>query len=366
MAEESVILIVDDNAENLDLLSEVLSRAGYRVRPALSGEMALKAISTGMLPDLILLDIRMPGMDGYEVCKKLKLNEDARDIPVIFISGMHYSSERINAFEVGGVDYVSKPFCEEEVLARVRTHISLYHSKRHLEETVAIRTRELTESEAHLRQLSVYLQKVREEDRASFSRELHDELGQNLTALRIDINELANQMTGMDASVISRLATIDHAVNVTIDSMRRICEKMRPSMLDDLGLEVALMNYTKRFTKQFGVPCDLALDCEDYGLDDSISIAIYRIVQESLTNIARHARASHAFVALQDSDDHLLLTIADDGCGMLNEVTEGRPTYGLLGMRERVILLGGSLEIDSEAGRGTHIEVTIPRSQGAS
>lgn len=364
MAEANTVLIIDDSAENLNLLSEVLARASYRVRPALSGDIALRAIAAGMLPDLILLDIRMPGMDGYEICRKLKMNENTRDIPVIFISGMHHSSERINAFEAGGVDYVSKPFCEEEVLARVRTHIFLYRAKRHLEEMVATRTRELTESEDHLRRLSVHLQRVHEEDRANFSRELHDELGQNLTALRIGINELANHVAEIDASATPRFAAIDQAIHITIDSMRRICEDLRPGMLDDLGLEAALANYAKRFSKQFGVPCELDLDREDYGLDDSISIAIYRIVQESLTNIARHARASHAFVALQDCGDHLLLTIADDGCGIPAEWTGARPTYGLLGMRERVSLIGGTLEIDSESGRGTHIEVTIPRSRG--
>lgn len=359
------ILIVEDNAENLNLLSNLLAQAGYKVRPALSGEMAMRAIAAGLFPDLILLDIRMPGMDGYTVCRKLKADGITQDIPIIFISGKQFDSERIAAFEAGGVDYVSKPFCEEEILARVRTHIHLYRSKRHLEEMIAIRTRELAASEGHLRQLSIYLQKVREEDRANFSRELHDELGQNLTALRIGVNELGKQLKGMDASIISRIDTIDQTIQIAVDSLRRICEDLRPRMLDELGLEVALSHYTRRFTKQFGVPCDLALDRENYQLDDSLSTAIYRIVQESLTNIARHAQASNAFVALQDCGDHLLLTVADDGCGIPAESAEERPTYGLLGMRERVSLLGGTMEIDSEAGRGTHIEVKLPRNQVA-
>lgn len=362
-AHESTILIVDDTVDNLNLLSAILEQAGYKVRPALSGEMALKAIA-GELPDLVLLDVRMPEMDGYSICRHMKALERARDIPVIFISGAAETADRVTAFQTGGVDYITKPFHAEEVLARVRTHIQLYRIRRDLEEMVYQRTAELVESEAHLRQLSVFLQHVREEDRAHFARELHDELGQNLTALRIDFNGLANSLTETSPAVAARLAAIDRMIDGTVDSVRRICEDLRPGMLDDLGLEAALASYAKRFSRQSGVACDLALDRDDYGLDEPMSTAIFRIVQESLTNIARHAAASHAMVALQDSGDDLLLTIADDGCGLPAELTSERKTYGLLGMRERVSMLGGHITIDSAPTRGTHIEVRIPRQQG--
>jgi PAS domain S-box-containing protein len=222
--------------------------------------------------------------------------------------------------------------------------------------------RELAESKAHLHQLTIFLQRAREDDRAHFARELHDELGQNLTALRIDFNGLADCLATIDPAIASRLAVIDRMIDSTVDATRLICEELRPGMLDDLGFEAAISSYAKNFTKQFGVPCDLLLDSEDYGLDKLLSTSIFRIVQESLTNIARHARASHAMVALQARGDDLMLTIADDGCGMSAELTGERKTYGMLGMRERVNMLGGRIEIDSAPGRGTHIEVSIPRS----
>ena len=359
-ADEGAILVVDDGVDNLNLLSAILQQAGYRVRPALSGEAALKAIAAS-LPDLILLDIRMPGLDGYATCRRLKADARTRDIPVIFISAMRSSEDQIAAFDAGGVDYITKPFRAEEVLARARAHVHLQRIRRHLEEMVSTRTHELAESAAHLRQLSVFLQRVREEDRAHFARELHDELGQNLTALRIDFNELAGVLVASEPTVSARLAAIDQMLDSTVEAMRRICEDLRPGMLDDLGLEAALASYTKRFVAQFGVACDLALDRQDYGLDEPLSTAIFRIVQESLTNIARHAHASHAMVALQDRGAELLLTIADDGRGLPAELTGERRTYGLLGMRERVNMLGGRLAIDSAPGRGTHIEVSIPR-----
>lgn len=222
--------------------------------------------------------------------------------------------------------------------------------------------RELTESRAHLHQLTIFLQRAREDDRAHFARELHDQLGQNLAALRIDFNGLAACLDSVGPVVSSRLAAIDRLITSTVDTTRLICEDLRPGMLDDFGFEVAIASYARNFTRQFGVPCDLLLDQEDYGLDELLSTALFRIVQESLTNIARHAHASHAMVALQDRGDDLLLTIADDGCGMAAELTGERKTYGMLGMRERVTMIGGHLAIDSAPGRGTHIEVSIPKS----
>jgi PAS domain S-box-containing protein len=222
--------------------------------------------------------------------------------------------------------------------------------------------RELMESKVHLHQLSIFLQRAREDDRAHFSRELHDELGQNLTALRFDFNALANEMSTQVAAIAARLTGIDQIINRTVDATRKICEELRPGMLDDLGFEAAISNYVMNFTKQFSVPCDLLLDRDDYGLDRSLSTAIFRIVQEALTNIAKHAQASHAMVALQDHGDNLVLTIADDGRGMSAKLSGERKTFGMLGMRERVNMLGGSIAIDSSLGHGTHIEVSIPRS----
>ncbi len=221
--------------------------------------------------------------------------------------------------------------------------------------------RELKESRAHLHQLTIFLQRAREEDRAHFARELHDELGQNLTALRIDFSGLADALATTAPGIGARLAAIDHLINSTVDATRLMCEELRPGMLDDFGFEVAIASYARNFTHQFGVPCDLLLDNENYGLDDLLSTAIFRIVQESLTNIARHAQATHAMVELMDRGEDLLLTIADDGCGMPAEMTGERKTYGMLGMRERVNMIGGHIAIDSAPGRGTHIEVSIPK-----
>jgi len=127
------VLIVDDTPENLTVLRQILTEHGYRVRPALNGEIALRTIKTD-LPDLILLDIRMPGIEGYEVCSRLKADTKTKDIPVIFISALNELNDKVKAFSLGGVDYITKPFQVEEVLARVSTHITLHNLQQRLEE----------------------------------------------------------------------------------------------------------------------------------------------------------------------------------------------------------------------------------------
>ena len=136
------ILVVDDTITNLDLLEELLSMEGYSVRPVPSGALALQA-ATAVIPDLILLDVNMPKMDGYEVCTRLKANPQTRDIPVIFLSALSETLDKIKAFDVGGVDYVTKPFQLEEILARIDTHLELHRLQQELEQRVEERTADL-------------------------------------------------------------------------------------------------------------------------------------------------------------------------------------------------------------------------------
>lgn len=171
------VMIVDDTPDNLTVLRQMLTENGYHVRPALNGEIALGAVKT-CLPDLILLDIMMPGMNGYEVCRRLKSDDCTKDIPIIFISALHELSDKIRSFSVGGVDYITKPFQAEEVIARVGAHVSLFRLRTSLEEKVAelqtaleeIKTlrglvpicsscKKMRDDEGYWSQLEVYIQK---------------------------------------------------------------------------------------------------------------------------------------------------------------------------------------------------------------
>jgi putative two-component system response regulator len=144
------ILAVDDTPSSLRLLNELLSAEGYKVRSAINGELALNA-AINHPPDLILLDASMPGLDGFEVCRRLKLEAGLRDVPVIFVSAMSDMQDKLRGFDIGAVDYVTKPFQREELLARVRTHLELHRLRHHLEEMVEERTSSLIESEKRLK-----------------------------------------------------------------------------------------------------------------------------------------------------------------------------------------------------------------------
>ncbi len=149
-ADTDYILAVDDTPASLRLLTDILNGEGYQVRSAINGELALRAAQT-QPPQLILLDVSMPGMDGFEVCKRLKQVPRLRDVPVIFVSALSDMQDKLNGFDIGGVDYVTKPFQRDELLARVRTHLELYHLQHHLEEMVEERSRRLLESETRLK-----------------------------------------------------------------------------------------------------------------------------------------------------------------------------------------------------------------------
>jgi putative two-component system response regulator len=149
-ANNDYILAVDDTPASLRLLTDILSSEGYQVRSAINGELALRA-ATAQPPQLVLLDVSMPGMDGFEVCRRMKQEPQLHDVPVIFVSALSETPEKLKGFDIGGVDYVTKPFQREELLARVRTHLELYRLNHHLEEMVEERTLSLSESEQRLK-----------------------------------------------------------------------------------------------------------------------------------------------------------------------------------------------------------------------
>jgi hypothetical protein len=226
------------------------------------------------------------------------------------------------------------------------------------EQALARQRQQLEESEAQLRELAEFLQTVREEERARIARELHDELGQALTALRIDLGWLRNKSGGLGQTATERVSSALAVVEHSIVSLRRISEDLRPAMLDSLGLAAAVEHHTGQFAQRTGIACRLRMNREEFDLDSSLATAIFRIVQEALTNVARHAGASEVDVQIDETADGIRLTIQDNGRGLT--AAGDRKTFGLLGMRERVTMLGGHIEIASQPGQGTRIDAWLP------
>ena len=218
----------------------------------------------------------------------------------------------------------------------------------------------VTEATQHLRRLTARLQVVQEEERTRIAREIHDQLGGALTGLKMDLTYLAKQAGEGAVDWPSRLKTIAASIDTLINMIRRIATDLRPALLDDFGLLEALQWQLADFQTRSGLECDFICPEGDVPLNPEKSIAVFRVFQEALTNVVRHAQASRVEVRVERQTDSLLLQIHDDGRGLDPEHLANQQSLGLLGMRERIQLLSGGFDISSAPGQGTTIRVTIP------
>lgn len=495
------ILLVDDSEFDRAHLRHVLERGGYDVFTADGADQAIALLDTAK-PDLILLDVCMPGMDGYALCRLIRTVPQAAETPVIFVSANTESDDRVRAFASGGVDYLIKPIEVQEVHARIRTHLSLQALRRDLEKRVLQRTSELEtanlqlvgevavrraaeihlrernalisclvnaniigimflandgtlvdanaafvdlfeipldeirqgrfnwrdlvvpeqrndtlaawaalakdlrippvektcqkpdgsrfevlvgvakpheqegliafvldlterkqieealrESREHLRNLAAHGDAAMEEERKRIAREIHDEQGSLLTALKLDLSLLRRQMPDAPPDISGRLDSMQQLIDETVRVMREIASQLRPAALN-LGLLPSLEWLASDFQKRTGIRCRLETACE-VQLDDIRATALFRIVQESMTNITRHATASQVSISLENSESKLQVKIIDDGSGF-DPAHIGKNSFGIRGIRERLELLGGELNIDSAPGLGTALHIAIP------
>ena len=369
------ILIVDDTPVNLGVIVDYLESYGFGIRIARSGQTALKRVQYDQ-PDIILLDVLMPTMDGFEMCRRLKSDEATKDIPVIFMTSLTSTEDKVKGFEVGAVDYVTKPLHQEEVLARVTTHLRLRDltlslQAQNIQLAVSSQVEKtrlfeaVSQQREQLRALTGRLTEVQEAERKQLARELHDEMGQALTAISINLAAIKKELPSTCiADVSERLAEAILLADQTLEQIRELSLNLRPPMLDDLGLVPTLRWYVKRYAKRV----DLKTNFETVGLEQrlppAVETALYRVVQEALTNVARHAAASEVRLRLERKQATIIACIEDDGQGfdVAGVVHHGaaRNGTGLLGMRERVTLLGGMFNVVSCPGQGTQISMEIP------
>jgi hypothetical protein len=218
----------------------------------------------------------------------------------------------------------------------------------------------LRESRDELRELALTASTVREQEKSRIARELHDELGQALTALKIDVGWLREHLASSPDAVMSKLGSMQVLLDGTVASARRISADLRPLMLDDLGLVAACEWLAHNFQQRTGTPCELVLGAGDMDLHDPYATAVFRVLQESLTNIAKHADASQVEVTLERGGDTVTLTVRDNGRGFTPGGPRKQGSYGLVGLRERAYLLGGDIRIESAPGQGTFIEMRLP------
>jgi PAS domain S-box-containing protein len=461
-----LILIVDDTPTNLGVLVELLSANHFAVSVAEDGESALEQVEY-IRPDLILLDVLMPNLDGYATCERLKALPSTRDIPVVFMTGLTDTVNKVKGFRLGAVDYITKPFQHEEVIARITTHLTLQQLRQRLQEseerlsriiesamdaivtlddagrviffnraaeqafgftageaigqpcerflseplrrmifdhdgaaplpamwvpeghhgiradgqvfpieaslsraetggrtvhTLILRDIEERNKE-RLREMSARMQHDIEEERKRISQALHDEMGQNLTALRLDADWIRRHCQDMPP-IVQAIDRIKECIDDSAAAMRRIVADMRPRVLDDLGIDVAIRSLVKDVSTRTGLNVRFVLEGHLHDIDDAMKTALYRMLQECLTNVTRHANATEVQVLLLASEGDIQLIVSDDGRGFSPHAQFKPGSFGLFGLGERAGQLGGSVAVESAPAKGTRVMIRLPSNAG--
>ena len=462
------VLVVDDTPEIRLLASYVLEDAGWQALTAADGTAGV-ALARQERPDLILMDVMMPGIDGYEACARIKQQAETADIPVIFMTAISDPQAETKAFTAGAADFIAKPLSPAALQARVRAQVALYRQRRSLEgmfhdalefapdavilcdltgrmvrvnaraegmlgyrreelrdrgidmlvtprqrtafvanltayaarsgltregvPAICVRKdgsefpgeisvtvlqtanerilmaalRDVTrwrEQQERLRAMAAQAEAAREQERKAIAREVHDELGQVLTALRMDLTWLEMQGLGAQPALAAKVQEMRGLVDRAIQGVRDVATTLRPAALD-MGLAPALQWLADEFARSAGVACRCEVQELKPAPDEARSVAVFRIAQEALTNVARHAQATEATLTLGGQGEHLRLTVQDNGAGFDPQAMRAG-TFGLLGMRERALAMGGRVEVTSRPGAGTRVELEVPAPNASS
>jgi len=219
---------------------------------------------------------------------------------------------------------------------------------------------DLRRSQERLRNLADHLQSVREEERTNIAREIHDELGQALTGLKMDLSWLTKRIPEDQKPVLEKIREMSNLTGTTLKIVQRISTELRPGLLDDLGLVAAIEWQAEEFQNKTGVKCKLTVNAEDIVVDGKRASALFRIFQETLTNVARHAQATRVTVSLKEKDGNLDLIVRDNGKGITKEQISDPKSFGLIGIRERVHPWEGEVKISGKSSKGTMVRVRIP------
>jgi signal transduction histidine kinase len=337
------ILVVDDEMINRVLLSTNLQESGYIVETAEDGQQALEMLRAQPF-DVVLLDLIMPKVDGYQVLAQMKGDDALRRILVIVISSIDDMESIVRCIEMGATDYLTKPFNPVLLHARLNASLASLH-----EERMAI-----------LRQQLAQVTAAQEEERQRIVRELHDGVGPALASLNIRLRTARKLLERDHHPVAEEVEELAELAQASIQDIRRLIHDLRPAALDELGLGPALREYVSRYREEQGLEVALALPEGDERLPAPLETALFRIVQEALANVAKHAQAHRVDVALMWDGAHVILRLTDDGRGFDPQAPRPGTHLGLWSMGERVEQLGGQFEVESAPGRGTKLMVTIP------
>jgi len=346
---DHTILVIEDNPGDFALVEEFLLEQieAPAILQASNYKEAQDILSASVVPfDIILLDLSLPDKTGVPLIQDIvgmSLNA-----PVIVLTGYVDLTFGVKSLSVGVSDYILK----DELTA-----LSLYKSIVYSTERKRIIS-DLEISEKRARSFAKQLNDVLEEERSRIAREIHDEFGQQLSSLKMTLSSLKKN-PGVNSDVGPILDAIVADVNTSIQTVRQIANELRPVLLDKLGLFAAIEWLVSEFEKKTGIAGRIYVDIEQPVINKTLEINLFRICQEALTNITKHAEATMVNVRIESKNKLLCIKIMDNGKGIAPSTLHNRLSMGLLNMKERANIIGAELNIDSSSGKGTIIELKV-------
>ena len=346
MTDKMNILLVDDQAAKLLTYEAMLAELGENLIVAQSGMEALECLLKNDIA-LVLMDVSMPGMDGFETAQMIHQHPRFQNTPIIFVSGIHVTElDRLKGYEHGAVDYVPVPVVPKLLRAKVKVFVELHRKTRQLEF------------------LNARMTALQDDERRRIARELHDSVGQSLAAIRINSSLVEAESHKLSPNAARCLAQNSAMVDDVTKEIRTISHLLHPPLLDEAGLASALRWYVEGFAQRSKIDAKLDISPDFARLSNEIELCIFRVVQECLTNIHRHACSPTAGIRVGLEGASVRVEIEDTGKGIRLErdsgfISSAASGVGLRGMRERLRLLGGTLQLHSSA-RGTRVIAVLP------
>jgi len=348
------ILMVDDQPAKVMSYEAILADLDENLLKAHSAREALELLLKNEIA-VVLMDVSMPDMDGFEMAEIIHQHPRFQKTAIIFISAVHLTDvDQLRGYQRGAVDYISVPIIPELLRAKVSTFIDLHRKSQQLEAL-----------NIELRRLSMSLITTQDEERRRIARELHDGLGQELTAAKIMLGEILQDENSDGSGEESRepVREVSGMIDGMLQQVRNISYLLHPPLLDEIGLRSALGWFLDGLAKRGGIQTSLETQPADFPrLAPEVETALFRIIQEALTNVFRHARAHKVWVTLAERKKEIAVSVRDDGVGVLEHTAQFRPGntgVGIASMRQRAKELGGEMRIRN-ASPGTVVELVIP------
>ena len=340
------VLWAEQEAAHVEMASSVLQRAGFNLQAEVvaAREAFQEKLAAGVF-DIVISAYNLPGWNALEALELLRKTDI--HTPFILLTGSLPEETAVACVDQGITDYVLK-----DNLPRLPISVRLALLNRNAQ-------RRLTRSREQLRSLAARLQSIREEERSKIAREVHDVLGQALTGIKMDVTWVMARLPD-DTRLVARTKSLSALIDSTIQMVRRIATDLRPGILDNLGLVAAVEWETGEFQTRTGINCRLNTNLRDASIASESATAVFRIFQETLTNVARHAQATEVDVSLEVTDGTLVLHVRDNGRGVPEDKLFAPQSLGLLGMRERADLFGGHVTIVGQSAIGTTVTMVIP------